>query len=162
MNLWEGQGGGGEPGKGREPGQHRIDSCEFLGAPGTLCLQLAELASRWSPGCCHGNFLLLVLIFPRAGLSPPARLIETNLRGQGLSLPLILLRGPSHGPNYSHTGPFIPARVSLCQPPFLKVCIINSMLASSCPSRGHEMLSRAAMDKVTTKAFYGLRFVQRR
>lgn len=35
----------------------------------------------------HGNFLLLVSISPRAGLSPPAHLIETNLRGQGLSLP---------------------------------------------------------------------------
>lgn len=49
--------------------------------------------------------------------------------------------------------PFIPVRVSLCQPPFLKVCIINSMLASSCLSRGCEMLSPAAMDKVTTKHF---------
>lgn len=58
--------------------------------------------------------------------------------------------------------PFIPGRVSLCQPPFLKVCIINSMLASSCLSRGREMLSLAAVDKVTTKAFYGLHFSQRR
>lgn len=58
--------------------------------------------------------------------------------------------------------PFIPGRVSLCQPPFLKVCIINSMLASSCLSQGREMLSRAAADKVTTKAFYGLHFAQRR
>lgn len=58
--------------------------------------------------------------------------------------------------------PFIPGRGSLCQPPFLKVCVINSMLASSCLSRGCEILSQAAMDKVTTKAFYGLHFAQRR
>ena len=57
---------------------------------------------------------------------------------------------------------FIPGRGPLCQPPFLKVCIINSMLASSCLSRGREMLSPAATDKVTSKAFCGLRFAQRR
>lgn len=77
--------------------------------PGQLCLQLADsppLQARSPATPRHGNFVLLVLIFHRAGLSPPARLIETNLRGQGLSLLLILLRGSSHGPNYSHTGPF--------------------------------------------------------
>lgn len=58
--------------------------------------------------------------------------------------------------------PFIPALVSLCQPHFLKVCVINSMLSSSCPSRATRCYRWLPMDKVTTKAFCGLRFAQRR
>lgn len=48
---------------------------------------------------------------------------------------------------------FIPVCVSLCQPPFLKVCIINSMLASSCLSRGREMLSPLRWIRLPRKHF---------
>ena len=48
---------------------------------------------------------------------------------------------------------FIPVCVSLCQPPFLKVCIINSMLASSCLSWGREMLSPLRWIRLPRKHF---------
>lgn len=88
---------------------------------------------------------LLVPIFP-SGPAPPARLIEANLRGQGLSLPPNPAPGSSPAPNYGR----LPHRAR------------SELISSSgqfLPG-GREMLSRP--DRVSEKAFCGLRFARRR
>lgn len=57
--------------------------------------------------------------------------------------------------------PFLPARASLRQPPLRKVCVINSMPASSCRHGPCDAIA-GSLDRVTTEAFCGLRFAQRR
>lgn len=51
--------------------------------------------------------------------------------------------------------PFIPALVSLCQPHFLKVCVINSMLSSSCPSRAQDAIAGCRWIRLPRKHFVG-------
>lgn len=96
----------------------------------------------------------------RAGLSPPARLIETNLRGQGLSLP------PNPPPRkftwsqLQHTGPFFPPA-----PPAASLLFGKSALLTPClrvPAVTACDAIAGPVDRVTTEAFCGLRFAQRR